>query len=234
MNFRSLRFLNCSRFLFFVLSFFQFCSKPIENSVCTLDSISIPGNPKQQLVTRSGIDRVVLIETDPDGDGILNDYVWVNADSAQREKHLILFNEIHADKNIPIEQIWFGPKNYKLIGKIDLNKDGKLESTVYYNFKAAPKVVSGIVARIEVDSNLDSITDIWIYPNLRMEIDNKFLGVPNEYTENIEEINGIYKKIETNQKWKQTFSPLQKDKSYAIHPELIPRNENKAVIPFGY
>lgn len=222
------------KLLFILIILFLSCTKPNVNSICTLEQLSASGNPKQQIVTRNGLDRVILVETDPDGDGIINDYVWVNASSIQREKHLLLFNEIQTDKNIPIEQIWFGPKNYKLIGKIDLNKDGNLESTVYYNYKAAPKIISGIVARIEVDSNLDGKTDIWIYPNLRLEIDSKFLGVPNGYTENIEEINEIFKKIETNQKWKNTFNLLQNDKSFALHPELITREDNKSVIQFGY
>ena len=210
------------------------CYESKMQNLCSLNLLSPEGKPKQQMITRAGIDRTVLIETDSNGDGKINDYVWVNADSNLKENFQLLFNEIQSRENIPIEQIWYGPKNHKLIGKSDLNKDGILESIVFYNNMAAPKVVQGIVARIEVDSNLDGKTDLWLYPNLRVEQDSNFSGAPNFYSDNPDIITGIYNSFVENKKWEKQLQPLDKSKSYALHPELIPRDINHAVVPVFY
>ena len=210
------------------------CNESKTQNLCSINILSPEGKSNQQMITRTGINRTVLIETDSNGDGKINDYVWVNADSNLKENFQLLFNEIQSRENIPIEQIWYGPKNHKLIGKSDLNKDGILESIVFYNNMAAPKVVQGIVARIEVDTNLDGKTDLWLYPNLRVELDSNFLGTPNFYSENSEVISGIYNSFVDNKKWEKQLQPLEKSKSYALHPELIPRDVNRAVIPRNY
>jgi len=186
------------------------------------------------MISRQQGKRSILIETDSNGDGVIDDFLWVNAKEEKVTDSQLLFNEMTDEKYIPVEQIWYGPKNFKLIGKIDLDKDGFLESTVYYNYNAAPKITKGIIARIEVDSNRDGKINYWIYPGLRIEADHTASGSPSEFTENPDIISEIIQTIESKKKWEKPLSPLNPSKSFALYPDLIPNETNRAIIPKPY
>lgn len=145
--------MNILRLLFISLSaLFLACSESKFKSI-TVD-MDKNGKPDQIMHTHSGLNTAVLIETDTDMDGRMEDYLWVSGEATDVKSSLLLFNLIMKNGK-PKSKTWYGPGNVKLIEKSDEDEDGYLETTAYFNRFAKPKVMNGIVARIEIDSNKD-------------------------------------------------------------------------------
>ena len=176
----------------------------------------------------------ILMESDGSGDGQIDDWLWVKGDLSKPNEAILLFNEIQDGKGFIVEQIYYGDKNHKLMGKSDLDKDGFLESTIYYNFLAKPKVIQGIVARVEIDGDKNGSPEIWIYPGLRIEYDGNRDGIPEWVSEDLEIIQQVYENFQKMKDSILSMKPLPKEKSLVLHPELISTEKHKAVIPRSY
>jgi hypothetical protein len=180
--------------------------------------------------THSGLNSAVLIETDTDLDGKIDDYLWVNGKKDAVGESLLLFNQIHENGKIK-QQIWYGPQSQKLVAKSDEDGDGFLETTTFYNHLAKPKVLEGIVARIEIDKTKDNVTNIWIYPGKRMEISRKSNGIPDCFSEDAAIIQKIFNEMpDWENVRKITCKTLPASDSYVLYPERIKDERLKAVI----
>ncbi|WP_411821834.1 hypothetical protein [Leptospira sp. 'Mane'] len=185
------------------------------------------------MYTHSKLKQGIFLETDTDQDDIADDFSWIKADQNQKENFIILYNETRANDQTT-KQTWYGPGNTKIIEKTDENKDGYFETTTYYNRFAKPQVARGIVARIEIDASKNNLTNIWLYPGVRMEKDTNGDGIADCFNQDIIEIQNAFGS-------KDNLSHLQSlpcskfanpNFSFAIHPEQIKEDRLKAIIPF--
>ncbi|MBM9501050.1 hypothetical protein JWG44_12385 [Leptospira sp. 201903071] len=184
------------------------------------------------LYTKTDSKIAIFMETFEYQKEVPDDWMWLKMDSKNPESYQALYNEIASNDPHKVDvKVWYGPGNLKLIEKDDRDQDGYFETTQYYNRFAKPKINSGIIARIEIDSDKDQRTDIWIYPMKRMEIDTNKDGIPDGVSENVDTINEVLKKRKRIQL--PNVLPLTSSQSWALHPERISDETWKAVIPFS-
>lgn len=212
-----------------LLSIFN-CNSPFEATSLDQNKDGIVDN---KLYTKSDSKISIFMESYEFQKETPDDWTWLKMDSKDPKSFQTFYNEI-ASKNPKIVdiKIWFGPDNLKLIEKNDKDLDGFFETTQYYNRFAKPKVTSGIIAKIEIDSDKDLRGDIWIYPMQRIELDTNKDGIPDKMSSDIHLISDILKtrKIPVDLKKTSNVSSAQ---SWVIHPELISDKSLKATIPFS-
>lgn len=176
----------------------------------------------------------VLVLTDTNRDGEMDDYLWVRSELLQPEKSLVLFNEIYKENRVN-QQIFYGPGNRKIYELTDGNEDGVMDTEIFYNSQALPKVLIDIIARVQVDIDQDGSPDFYIFPGKRIEWDFKTNSVcwsesPSLLAKAIskdifqpsikKELDSLCQKISITQSW--TRHPEQiRDKRYkaSYHPE---------------
>jgi hypothetical protein len=217
------------KFLFLVfLLLLIHCSKEIFQTYSK--DINNDSKVDQVMHTHKGLDSAILIETDTDLDGKIDDYLWVNGKAEEKESSMLLYNEGIVDGKV-VRKTWYGPGNLKLIEMTDEDGDGYMEATTYFNALAKPKVLVGISARIEIDLMKNGQTALWIYPGLKIELDKNKDGTPDCSLD--------WKKVTAdmlggNNKWQRmdavTCQPISSQQSIVMHPELILQPTNKAVI----
>ncbi|MBM9579330.1 hypothetical protein JWG45_19495 [Leptospira sp. 201903070] len=184
------------------------------------------------LYTKRDSNVSIFMETFEKQKDVPDDWMWLKMDPKDPKAFQSLYNEIASKDPLKVDiKIWFGPGNLKLIEKDDRDQDGFFETTQYYNRFAKPKVNSGIVARIEIDSDKDQKIDIWIYPMKRIEIDTNQDAIPDTFSENPDTIGQVFKKGKRIPLLK--VQPLPSPQSWALHPLLIPDETWKAIIPFS-
>ncbi|WP_455032236.1 Lsa25.6 family adhesin [Leptospira sanjuanensis] len=212
------------------LSFFYGCKSPFE---VTSHDQNKDGQIDNRLYTKTDSKISIFMETFERQKKMPDDWMWLKMDSKDPKSFQTFYNEIASkDPNKIDIKIWFGPDNIKLIEKDDKDSDGFFETTQYFNRFAKPKINSGIIARIEIDSDRDGKPDIWIYPMKRMELDTNQDGVPDQFSTDNEQIGQILKTGKLPIDFKRT-SILPSSRSWGLHPELIQDETLKAVIPFS-
>ncbi|AOP35375.1 hypothetical protein A0128_16930 [Leptospira tipperaryensis] len=224
-----LRFLN-KRILHYTLLFSLLnCNSPFE---VTSHDQNKDGKIENILYTKTDSKISIFMETFEYQKEVPDDWMWLKMDPKDPKSYQALYNEIASKDPQKVDsKIWFGPGNLKLIEKVDRDLDGFFETTQYYNRFAKPKINSGIIARIEIDSDLDQRPDIWIYPMKRMELDTNKDGVPDKQTSDPKTIGEALKtRKQTITSKTSSLSPAQ---SWALHPELIQDESLKAVILFS-
>jgi hypothetical protein len=176
----------------------------------------------------------VLVLTDTNRDGEMDDYLWVRSELLQPEKSIVLFNEVYRENQIN-QQIFYGPGNLKIYELTDVNEDGIMDTQIYYNSRALPKVLTGIIARAEIDIDQDGTPDFYIFPGKRIEWDSKTNSVcwsespailSKALTIDIfqpsikKELDSLCQKISLTQSWAR-HPELIKDKQYmaSFRPE---------------
>jgi len=176
---------------------------------------------------------MIMLMVDNNGDGKPDEFNWVMGNLRDVQKSQLLYNETMLPELRT--RTWYGPGNIKMIAQEDMDKNGAFETTVYYNENARKGVQFGKVARFESDTNGDGKPDVWAYPVVRMEMDKNFDGVPDAITTNQKDIQNNLVMIEKGVKLEKFAGwPLAPTGSWALHPELIDRKENKAMIPYTY
>ncbi|TGN10465.1 hypothetical protein [Leptospira ilyithenensis] len=111
-----------------------------------------------------------FVVTDEFETGVPRDFLWIRGNEMNPSESILLFNEFWNEKGKqPNRRVWFAPGNLKLVEKLDENDDEFWETTIYFNKFAMPKMLSGIIARIEYDLNADKLIDVWIFPGERIE-----------------------------------------------------------------
>ncbi|WP_125226079.1 hypothetical protein [Leptospira barantonii] len=162
-----------------------------------------------------------------------DDWMWLKMDSQDPKSLEIFYNESAVKNPQRVDRkIWFGPDNVKLIEKNDTDADGFFETTQYYNKFAKPKTNSGIVARIEIDSDQDRKAEIWIYPMKRIELDMNRDGIPDKMSNDFKIISETLKNYKSFTQ-RKGFMELSRNQSWTLHPELIQEESLKAMIPFS-
>ncbi|MCC6274714.1 MAG: hypothetical protein IT569_02550 [Leptospiraceae bacterium] len=190
------------------------------------------GKNDQFMVSLKSNNTAVLLLTDERKAGRINDYAWVKAKDDKSQIQLF-YNESFDVNGKVNYQLWYGPDSIKLIEKQDMNKDGFLETTTYFNRNAKPKIMSNHVARLEFDSNQDGKTDIWYYPNAKIEFDLNFDGIPDKFSSGTNQI-AIPDLLDKEKIKSLKVFDLSRAESFAVHPELIKSKELQAIIPFSY
>ncbi|MCB1193030.1 MAG: hypothetical protein KDK90_21475 [Leptospiraceae bacterium] len=217
-----------------ILLFVLFSCKQSQNlvSVLNIDN-NKDGKNDQYMLSLNDSNTSIFIGTDEDRDGVIEDHLWVNAKSKDigGKGVDLLFNEIKGEKGI-FSRLWYGPSNIKLIEKTDEDRDGFIETTAYFNKTALPKVITGHVARIEIDSNKDGKVEVWIFPSVRFEVDKNGDGIPDEYSTNHDDLGKLEYFLSMDKLKELKTSPLNPSQSYTLHPEIIQDERLKAIIPF--
>lgn len=176
--------------------------------------------------------KIVFVEIDEHRSGQADTWQWVSTDPKRSDKSNILYREqISKPGNAVDTKSYYGPNNFRIVDLLDTNGDGVFETSIYYNWNAVPQVLTGTIARIE--SNLDGKkgVNLWIYPMVRMEIDTDEDGKPDRFTENEELIAEEYSKFVKGRRVSTTdFRNLNPDRSWALHPFLIPEGKNRGVV----
>ena len=112
--------------------------------------------------------------------------------------------------------------------------DGFLDTKVYFNKEAKPKVLSGHIARVEIDIDKDGKTDAWMFPFKRLELDSNHDGIPDKFSTNEKQIADAFQQLHNKKKFDiQTF-PLDKKSSFVIYPELIKEERWKAILNISF
>nr|WP_232224669.1 hypothetical protein [Leptospira fainei] len=178
----------------------------------------------------------MFIEIDERRSGKADTWQWVSGDPANPKNVNVLYRELATKPGRPVDiKTYYGPNNFKIAEIQDLNGDGKFETTVYFNWLATPQSISGIIARIESDTDDKPGVDLWIYPMARMELDTNGDGRPDRFLSDGEKINRLYAKFVTEGILSSDgFQVLRQDSSWAIHPFLIPEGKNRAIIPNSF
>ncbi|EQA37884.1 hypothetical protein LEP1GSC047_3609 [Leptospira inadai serovar Lyme str. 10] len=210
---------------FLVLS----CSGSFE----TTDYSAVRGvdpNVHSYLFKKTG--KIVFIEIDERRSGMADTWQWVSGDPTNPKNTNVLYRELATKPGRPIDvKTYYGPNNFKIVELQDLNGDGRFETTVYFNWLASPQSISGIIARIESDTDHKPGVDLWIYPMSRMELDTNGDGQPDRFISDGETINRLYAKYVTEGTLSSDgFKVLPPALSWAIHPSLIPEGKNRAII----
>ncbi|MGJ4752607.1 Lsa25.6 family adhesin [Leptospira kmetyi] len=192
------------------------------------------GKKDNILYTKSDSKISIFMETFEFQKETPDDWTWLRMDSKDPKSFQIFYNEIASKdpKKIDIK-IWFGPDNVKLIEKNDKDLDGYFENTKYYNKFAKPKITSGIIARIEIDSDQDHKVEIWIYPMKRLEVDMNGDGIPDKMSTEAKVISETLKNYKSLAQIKGLME-LSRNQSWALHPELIQDETLKAIIPYSF
>lgn len=216
------------KILFPIVFLFLTCRSPFEatshdqNKDNKIDNI---------LYTKTDSKIAIFMETFENQKEVPDDWMWLKMNPEDPQSFQFLYNEIASKDPQKVDlKIWFGPGNLKLVEKDDKDQDGFFETTQYYNRFAKPKIGSGIIARIEIDSDKDQRPDIWIFPMERMELDTNKDGFPDKLVSDPQIVRDVLKDR------KQTgikSSPLSSGQSWALHPELIRDETLKATIPFS-
>lgn len=191
------------------------------------------GQIDNRLYTKSDSKISIFMETFEYQKNVPDDWTWLKMDSKNPQSYQTFYNEIASkDPNKIDIQIWFGPGNVKLIEKDDKDSDGFFETTQYYNRFAKPKITSGIIARIEIDSDQDGKSDLWIYPMKRMELDTDKNGIPDKMSTDTKLISEALKNFKSFSQ-KKDLLELSTHQSWVVHPEFIQDESLKAIIPFS-
>lgn len=213
------------------VSFMGFCGKePVE---VVSSKIGKAKEDNGWMYINNKTKRGMYMEIDENLDAKPDSWIWVDIDPDNQKDNQLLFEKRSIQQNGQIDtKIWYGPGNLKLVGVNDFDKNGSFESFTYYNNRALPKVLKGIVARIETDSDGDGQVDVWIYPGQRAEWDSNGDGLadkvnsdPVKFTKDFQ----ILLSDMDTQKWQG--SPLSTSDSWVEHPEKVASPLNQAVIP---
>ncbi|MBM9501048.1 hypothetical protein JWG44_12375 [Leptospira sp. 201903071] len=184
------------------------------------------------LYTKTDSKIAIFMETFEYQKEVPDDWMWLKMDSKNPESYQTLYNEIASKDPHKVDvKVWYGPGNLKLVEKDDRDQDGYFETTQYYNRFAKPKITSGIVARIEIDSDKDQKPDIWIFPMERMELDTNNDGFPDKLVSDPEIMRTVLKNKKQIGITSSVF--LSSNRSWALHPEFIRDETLKAIIPFS-
>lgn len=106
-----------------------------------------------------------------------------------------------------------------------------METATYYNLNAKPKVLTGIVARSEIDTNKDKKTDLWIFPGKRLEWDQDYDGTPDCFLAGSKLGQIDLEKLSDLSLLRQSeCSKLKGRDSFVVHSNLIESIQNKAVL----
>lgn len=176
---------------------------------------------------------MIMLLSDTNDDGKTDDFSWVMGSYREPQRSRILYTE--STREDLRTRTWYGPGNIKIIAREDMDKNGTMETTVYYNEKARPQAAYGTVARFESDTNGDGLVDLWVYPGSRMEIDTTGDGMPNRYTieqKQIQENMALFDRGVKREKF--VGIPLAPGASWALNPALITNKANRALIPQSY
>ncbi|MBM9501225.1 hypothetical protein JWG44_13290 [Leptospira sp. 201903071] len=204
-----------------------YCSPPFE---AISHDQNKDGKIDNVLYTKRDSNVSIFMETFENQKEVPDDWLWLKMDPKDPKSFQPLYNEIASNDPHKVDvKVWYGPGNLKLVEKDDRDQDGYFETTQYYNRFAKPKITSGIVARIEIDSDKDQKPDIWIFPMERMEIDTNKDGIPDKKSSEPKIIGGILKT--RKQIVTSSATPLSPTQSWALHPELIADESLKAIIP---
>ncbi|RHX81444.1 Lsa25.6 family adhesin [Leptospira yasudae] len=218
-------------FLLILLLFtVQNCNPPFET---TSHDQNKDGQIDNRLYTKSDSKISIFMETFEYQKNVPDDWTWLKMDSKNPQSYQTFYNEIASKDPDKVDiKIWYGPDNLKLIEKDDKDSDGFFETTQYYNRFAKPKLTSGIIARIEIDSDQDGKSDLWIYPMKRMELDTNKDRIPDKMSADRKVISEVLKNFKSISHRKE-LSGLSPNQSWAIHPEFIQDESLKAMIPFS-
>lgn len=175
----------------------------------------------------------ILIATDEDKDGKFEDLSWVVGEPGKEKESQVVFNQI-SKNGAAKSKTWYGPGNIKLVEFSDEDGDGFLETKAYFNKEAKPKVVSGHIARIEIDTDKDGKTDAWLFPADRIEIDSNKDGIPDRVSVNPDKIREAFQHLHAKKKFELETMSLGKENSFVLHPELIKEERWKSIISISF
>lgn len=198
---------------------------------CSKSDFRQDGDSNARIYTYKQTGFSTFLANDVKRDGIFDDFTWIRGDKNNPKKVMLLFNEAHQKQRV-YSRTWYGPGNIKLVEKSDLNHDGILETTSYFNNTAKPMKIGGHIARIEIDRNNDGKTDIWQFPGIRMEFDTNADGSPDKYSlgqTNIKNVQLIRNPKIKNKDLKG--QNLDQNRSWVLNISLIKNNRWIALIP---
>jgi hypothetical protein len=180
----------------------------------------------------------VFVQTDSDHDGNMDDFLWTRTDLKNPTESLLLYNEIFKENHLS-QQIFYGPSNRKLYERMDLNEDGTLDTEIFYNSKALPKVINDIIARVQIDTNKDNKPEFVVFPGNRVEWgwgfdkEKGFTGTLCYSEDAVVLIDSLTTKAFDPDWFKQMDSKCRKllsSASWYLHPERIHDTRYRAVL----
>ncbi|MBE7413027.1 MAG: hypothetical protein L6Q54_03645 [Leptospiraceae bacterium] len=208
----------------FLCVFFLFCNR--YTTVTEIDS-NKDGKIDQYMISLKDKNLGIAMVVDESKEGNFDDISWIHGEPGNTKESFVVFNKIYKNGKVK-SKTWYGPNTIKLIEFSDEDGDGFLETKIYYNKLALPKIINGHIARIEIDTDKDDKTDVWLFPADRVEIDSNKDGVPDRYSTDTKKVQEAYKQFTTSRKFELTTLPLEKPRSFVIHPELIQIDRWKA------
>ena len=195
--------------------------------------INKDGRPDQFIYTLRESRRSPFIAVDTTLKGQLDSFIWIYQTKDSGPTPEILHEENLRPETR--ERTWYGPGSRKLLSKQDLDRNGSLETTVYYNRTALPGVLVGTVARLSVDASGDGKPDVWIYPRRRLELASRSGGPPDLMTADLQLILAAFKAIRDGKPpTKSGLAPLSPTQSWVLRPENIREERFRAVIEREY
>lgn len=196
--------------------------------------VHVERRKNQHLYTVEARKQAVLTEFDATEKGGIGDLIWMRASRAPGAGRQIpdLFFQENRRKGKVYEEVWFGPGNFRLVGREDLDGNGTLETMVYYNGAAAGGFVGSVIARLELDTLSAGRTDIWVYPGRRMELDTDGDGKPDRVQDEPRLTVANFSALTRTMRIAGlVHQPLNPARSWALHPSLISEPRFRAVIP---
>lgn len=178
------------------------------------------------------LNMMVIMFADNNYDGRVDRMIWTRGDINNPNNTNVVYSEKLTGSSRQL--LWYGPGNVILVGKEDLDENGTMETTVYFNNSAVEGNPHKIVARREIDSNMDGKTEIWLYPENRMEIDTNGDGKPDMISTDQKQMEAnmdLFANKESREKY--SGRPCGEGESWALHPEIITDPMYKATIPYS-
>ncbi len=191
------------------------------------------GKVDQYMISLKDKPLGIFIGTDEDKDGKMEDLSWVHGTSGKEKESFVLFTEIFSKEQVKTKT-WYGPGSIKLFEMSDEDGDGFLETKAYFNKEAKPKILSGHIARVEIDLDKDGKTDAWLFPYKRLELDTNSDGTPDKYSTNEKQIVEAFQQLHNKKKFDLPSLPLEKNRSFAVYPELIKEERWKAILNISF